>query len=100
MHGRGYADDWVGRYMVDGKPMRKDQMRREFKFTTLESALDQRLERVSKPQRFGLVTTTKAQRWVTGVALGICVGTRCLFLGKGEILRMRLVDIKDAWVIK
>jgi hypothetical protein len=28
MFGEGWADDWLGRYMVDGRPMRKSQLKR------------------------------------------------------------------------
>ena len=100
MHGKGYADDWVGRYMINGRPMRRDELRDEFGCFTLERALDDRLQRVDKPQRFALVTTRRAQRWVTGVALGICVGTKSLFLGKGEFISLRHQDISDTWIAR
>ena len=83
--------------MIDGRPMRRREMIKEFGFYSLERALDERLERLNKPQRFSLVTTDKAQRWVTGAALGICIGTRSLFLGKSNIYRLGEIDVKDAW---
>jgi hypothetical protein len=100
LYGKGYADDWVGRYMFDGRPMRRREMINEFGFSSLERALDARLLRLKKPERFCLVTTDKAQRWVTGAALGICIGTRSLFLGKNNIFRLSEIDIKDAWSVK
>ena len=97
LYGEGYADDWVGRYMINGRPMRSREMIKEFGYYSLETALDERLERLKKPQRFSLVTTDKAQRWVTGAALGLCIGTQNLFLGKSNIYRLGEIDVKDAW---
>ena len=79
LYGEGYADDWVGRYMINGRPMRSREMIREFGFYSLEAALDVRLERLKRPQRFSLVTTDKAQRWVTGAALGLSSARRTCF---------------------
>ena len=83
--------------MINGRPMRSREMIKEFGFYSLEAALDVRLERLKKPQRFSLVTTDKAQRWVTGAALGLCIGTQNLFLGKCNIYRLGEIDVKDAW---
>ena len=83
--------------MINDRPMRSREMIKEFGFYSLEPALDVRLERLKRPQRFSLVTTDKAQRWVTGVALGLCIGTQNLFLGKSNIYRLGEIDVKDAW---
>lgn len=99
MYGKGWADDWVGRYMVDGRPMRRDELRKEFGWNTLNDAIDQRLTRSGKyPPRGALVTTKHSQRWVTGVALGICIGDRAVFLGKQGMLYLPLEMIESAWV--
>lgn len=98
MHGFGWADDWLGRYMVDGRPMRRDELKREFKWSTLEEAIDDRMDRTQFPPRGALVTTKHSQRWVTGVAMGICLGTRCVFLNKQGLVYLPLNLIENAWV--
>lgn len=99
MFGQGWADDWLGRYMVDGRPMRRDELRKEFKFSDFTSAVDNKLQRVDHVPPLGaLVTTKQAQRWVTGVAMGICTGTKCVFLSKGGLLYLPLDYVEQAWV--
>ena len=98
MHGAGWADDWLGRYMIDGRPMRRRELIAEFGCSSLEAAIDKRMDRVNFPPRGALVTTKQQQRWVTGVALGICVGTRGVFLGKQGVIYMPLEHIEKAWI--
>jgi len=98
MYGAGWADDWLGRYMIDGRPMRRRELITEFGCSSLEAAIDKRMDRVSFPPRGALVTTKQQQKWVTGVALGICVGTRGVFLGKQGVIYMPLEHIEKAWI--
>lgn len=99
MHGKGWADDWLGRYMVDGRPMRASELRRTFGFSAVEPAIDEKLRRIDgMPPRGALVTTDKVRRWVTGVAFGIATGTSAAFLDKGGVVYLPLRHIKDKWV--
>jgi len=99
MYGEGWADDWLGRYMVDGRPMRKSELKREFKFSNFTDAVDDKLHRIDYiPPLGSLVTTRQAQRWVTGVAMGICTGTKCVFLSKQGVLYLPLDAIEQAWI--
>jgi hypothetical protein len=99
MFGEGWADDWIGRYMIDGRPMRKSELKREFKFSNFTDAVDDKLKRVDHVPPLGaLVTTKQAQRWVTGVAMGICTGTKCVFLSKQGVLHLPLDAIEQAWI--
>lgn len=99
MYGRGWADDWLGRYMINGRPMRRDELRKEFGWATIEAAIDTKLSRSGKyPPRGALVTTKHAQRWVTGVALGICTGNRGTFLSKEGLIYLPIDLIENAWV--
>ena len=98
MFGRGWADDWVGRYMQDGRPMRKQALKAEFKASQLEYALDKKLTRISHVPPLGaLVATKHNQTWVTGAALGICDGTKGLFLSKNGITALSIDDLSGAW---
>lgn len=104
-HGFGYADDWLGRYMIETpygtRSMRKDQLRTEFGCFTFEDAVDQRLDRVSHiPPRGALVATSRVERWMIGNALGICVGTKAAFLSRAGVVYSPLDDIDRAWMPK
>ena len=98
MYGVGWADDWLSRYMIDGRPMRRRELITEFGWSNIDAAIDTKLTRVSHPPRGALVTTKHAQRWVTGVALGICIGSRGVFLGKEGVIYMPTEYIEKAWI--
>lgn len=98
MYGHGWADDWVGKYMTDGQPMRRDQLRKTFKFSTFEQALKSRLKPYDRPVYGSLVTTKARQRWVIGVAMGISLGSRCVFLSKEGLIRLHSEDVESCWI--
>jgi len=99
MYGEGWADDWLGRYMVDGRPMKRYELKKEFGFSNFISAVDTKLERVDHVPPLGaLVLTKQAQRWIIGGAMGICTGTKCVFLSKQGVLYLPLDAIEQAWI--
>lgn len=99
MYGEGWADDWLGRYMVDGRAMRRRELIQEFRKTDFIKAVDERLTRVNYiPPLGSLVTTKQSQRWVIGVAMGICTGTKAVFLSKQGVLYLPLDAIEQAWI--
>lgn len=99
MYGEGWADDWLGRYMVDGRAMRRRELIEEFRKTDFIKAVDERLTRVNYiPPLGSLVTTKQSQRWVIGVAMGICTGTKAVFLSKQGVLYLPLDAIEQAWI--
>lgn len=100
MYGVGYADDWMGRYMEGSAPKRKRDLKLEFKHPTLLSALSSRMARVEQPVFGSLLTKTVNQRWVTGAAFGISIGSRGVFLSKEGLVRVNIEDAESAWVLK
>jgi hypothetical protein len=99
MYGKGWADDWLDRYMVDGRPLRRRELIKEFKFSDFNFAVDTKLLRYAGiPPLGALVTTKQAQRWATGVAMGICTGTRAVFLSKQDVLYLPLDAIEQSWI--
>jgi len=99
MYGEGWADDWLGRYMDGSKVLGRNELKREFGYSNFYKAVDDRLQRVDHVPPLGaLVTTTKARKWVTGVAMGICTGSKCAFLDKVGVIYLPLDDIDQAWV--
>lgn len=98
MYGKGWADDWIGRYLKDGMPIGKDALRKEFKHSNFHSALLSRLRPCNRPIFGSLVTTKKSQRWVIGVAMGISLGSRCVFLSKDGLIKLHAEDVESSWV--
>lgn len=98
-HGFGYADDWIGRYMNDrANPLRRKELMLEFGFNSIEKALDNRMMQIPQRTQAGaLVTCKKYNRWITGVALGLSVGSRCLFLNKEGIFKINVEETDKAW---
>ena len=98
-HGFGYADDWIGKYMVDGEPMLPSRLRVAFGAIDFDEAIEERLEPISyTPPRGALVATKKAERWYIGYALGICVGIKAAFLSQRGVVYFPLDDVTKAWV--
>jgi hypothetical protein len=100
MYGVGYADDWIGRYMNGSSPKNSRSMMKEFKASTLSAGLSTKLIKVDQPVLGCLVTTSKNQRWVTGAALGVSVGSRAIFLAKDGLMKINIEDVESAWVLK
>lgn len=98
MYGHGWADDWVGKYMTEGQPMRRDQLRKTFKFSDFNRAVSSKLEPFDRPVFGSLVTTKKSQRWVIGVAMGISLGSRCVFLSENGLVKLHAGDVESCWV--
>jgi hypothetical protein len=99
IHGYGWADDWLGRYMKDGKPLRRLETIKEFGFREFDDAIDERLERCKGVPPLGAIVTTKqSEQWLTGVALGICTGTRAVFISRKNMLSFSLDAIDKSWV--
>ena len=97
MYGQGWADDWVGKYMIEGKPMRGDELRKTFRFGDIDAALRSRLTPYDRPVLGSLVTTERSQRWMIGVAMGISLGSRCVFLSKDGLIKLNAEDVQSSW---
>lgn len=101
MYGNGWADDWLGRYLIEGKPMKKAQLQKEFGYKEFYDAVDDRLERVAGiPPRGALVTTKRAKRWAIGSALGISVGLKGAFVSSQGIVYLPVEEFDAAWINK
>lgn len=99
MHGVGWADEWADRYTRGGLYLKRDALRLEFGFQTLEDAISSKLTRIDAvPPRGALVTTTAAQVWVIGAALGISLGLRAAFVGKTGLVTVPIDQISGAWI--
>jgi hypothetical protein len=100
-HGAGYADDLVGGYMADGEPALPSRLRDRFNAESFDEVVERKLRRVDYvPPRGALVATKRAERWLIGYALGICVGTKAAFLSRGGVIYVSLDDIDKSWVPK
>ncbi len=96
MHGHGWADDWLGRYL---RARTQDDLRREFGHVTLEDAVSARLLRCEGvPPRGALVTGVEAGGWLMGRAFGIAVGANAAFLSRSGVVYLPISEIEHAWV--
>ena len=102
MHGVGYADDWEGLYMQSNGvyPKGPRSVRDDFGFNSLDEGLATKLTRVERPVFGSLVTTRVGCRWITGVALGISIGSRAVFLNMEGLTRLNIEDVESAWVCR
>lgn len=99
MYGYGWADDWLGRYMANGQPMKRKQLQEEFGFETFTKAVDSKLTRIEGiPPRGSLVTTKRARRWAIGNALGISVGLKGAFLSSNGVVYLPVEEFDKAWI--
>ena len=103
MHGKGWADDWLGRYMVKTKygfrPMRAPELLAEFPFTSFIEAIDAKLTRIDHiPPRGALVATSENLAIGVGYGLGVCVGMKAAFLSRKGVVYMPVTDIEKAWL--
>jgi hypothetical protein len=99
MCGEGWAEDWLGRYMRDGFPLKRKELQDEFGYRTFTEAVDKRLQRIEGvPPRGSLVTTKKARRWVIGSAMGISVGLKAAFVSKHGLVYHPIETIDKAWI--
>ncbi|MEI4485592.1 hypothetical protein V8J36_05275 [Frigidibacter sp. MR17.14] len=102
MHGVGWADDWLGRYLGRAGLIRAaHELRAEYGFDSAEAAVDARLTRVAGlPPRGALVLSPGAveARWILGASFGICLGTHAAHPGHHGLAFLPITDITAAWV--
>ena len=97
-HGYGWADDWLDRYMIDDRPMRKNEMRKEFGFSNIVDAVSTKLKPIKTfPKEGSVVVTNQARRWITGYAFGISNGERAIFLDKVGVIFLPMASVNYAW---
>ena len=101
MYNEGSADDWLGRYGEGSYILRRKELEKEFgfKINQLPEKISSRLKPINYVPPLGaLVTTKKSNTWIIGVAMGICTGTKAVFLSKEGVLYLPLDYIHQAWV--
>jgi hypothetical protein len=100
MYGKGWADDWVGKYHKGNETFKRDQLRKIFKARTIEEAISGKLTRVDGlPPKGCLVLTDQCRRWVIGKAMGIAWGRHALFLNDDGLEALPIENITSAWNI-
>lgn len=101
MDGEGWADDLLNRYMANGAPMTRVQIRREYGYESLEDMLADRLERsFDVPPRGALVTSSETflNAGYLGSGFGISVGSSAAFLSDTGVVYYPIEYIDSAWV--
>ena len=101
MHGQGWADDLLNRYLDGEKPMTRVQIRQEYGYESLEDMLKDRLERsYDVPPRGALVTSSQTflNAGYLGSGFGISVGSSAAFLSDTGVVYYPIEYIDSAWV--
>jgi hypothetical protein len=101
MDGEGWGDDLLNRYMSNGTPMTRLQIRREYGHESLEDMLIDRLQRsYDVPPRGALVTSSEAflNAGYLGSGFGISVGSSAAFLSDTGVVYYPIEYIDSAWV--
>jgi len=101
MDGEGWADDLLNRYMANGAPLTRVQIRREYGYENLDDMLADRLERsFDVPPRGALVTSSETflNAGYLGSGFGISVGSSAAFLSDTGVVYYPIEYIDSAWV--
>lgn len=86
--------------MAGGRPMSKTELQAKFGFTTFAEFMAPRMMQVrGVPARGDLVATAKPDGWCAGISLGICLGSRCVYLAKVGLEHQPVEHIKAAWAL-
>lgn len=95
IYGKGWCDDWLGRYCSLNT---RGQLKREFGFDDVFSALDSKLVRGPViPKRWSLCISDKASSWIMGTAFGFSIGNGCLFLDKVGTRVLPISEVSASW---
>jgi hypothetical protein len=101
MDGEGWADDLLTRYMINGAPMTRLQIKREYGYESLEDMLTDRLKRsYDVPPRGALVTSSETflNAGYLGSGFGISIGSSAAFLFDSGVVYYPIEYIDSAWV--
>lgn len=99
MYGQGWADDWLNRYMDGTRVLRRSELRKEYKHSTLIPAIDKKLKRIDfVPPLGALLASDREIRFNIGYVLGVSVGTKACYLGKNGLIWKPFETVNYAWV--
>lgn len=101
MHGVGWADDLLRRYMHGGKLLTREQIRREYGYQAVDEMLRDRLTQAHNvPPRGALVIggPETVEAGYLGVGFGISVGSSAAFLSASGVVYCPIETIDSAWV--
>lgn len=101
MHGEGWADDLLHRYMNGGKLLTRSQIKQEYGYQTVDEMLGDRLTQVyNVPPRGALVIGGAGivEAGYLGVGFGISVGSSAAFLSASGVVYSPIETIDSAWV--
>ena len=100
MYGKGWADDWSGKYISEsGAYKKRSDLIKTFGFDTLEAGIDSKLKRIDyTPPRGALVTSKAPNLWAIDKALGISIGLKAAFLGKKRLIFLPIQKVENGWI--
>jgi hypothetical protein len=96
MYGKGWADDWLGRYTEESK---RKELQKEFGYKSLLKGVDDRLTRINYVPPLGaLIATKEAERWITGFSLGVSNGKCGIFLSAKGLIQLPFNVVNYSWI--
>ena len=99
MHGRGYADQIMGKYADLGQKQLARLLFDNFGTPSMIDALDAGLTRVNSfPPKGALVVMRSQRPYFTGYAFGLAMGVTAVFLGDSDVIYLPIEQIEGAWV--
>jgi hypothetical protein len=100
MHGHGFADDWLGRYLGrSGRPLSRRTLAQVYGHPTLQRALDARLMRwEAVPPRGALVVARANRNRSFDYAMGIANGEKAAFLLAAGVVYLDIDHVAGSWV--
>ena len=98
MHGKGFADEFIGHYENTGRKGFKKEMYK-LKFTSGLDFLDSKLKRLEIfPPLGALVILNQESGCMAPHALGICIGINSVFVGKNDLIFIPTEEVHGAWL--
>ena len=99
MYGTGWADDWLGEYAEDGKFIGRTKLKKKFKRNSIIPAIDERLQRIQfVPPLGALVASDLEKKFSIGLALGMSLGSKAVYLDENDIIFRSLDTVKYSWI--
>lgn len=101
MHGEGWADDLLYRYIDGGKLLTRSQIRREYGYHSVDDMLADRLAQTyNVPPRGALVVGGSGvlESGYLGFGFGLAIGSSAAFLSASGVVYYPIETIDSAWV--
>lgn len=98
LFGYGWADQWLGTYVKNGRWVPQSRLRAQMGFDTFEEAINSVMPR--NLDRFpirGSLVAVNTEEFYAGLAVGIAVDHRAAFVGPEGLTYIPIADVDKVW---